>query len=51
METEVKNAMKVLTEKITKEVGSLEALQFTQAALNLAHVLQVNAQTAQTQKG
>ena len=37
METEIKRAIKLLTEKITTDTTADEALQFTQAALNLAH--------------
>jgi len=39
METEMKTAMKLLAEKITSDVKADDALKFTQAALNLAHVL------------
>ena len=44
METEVNEAIKVLAEK-AKAAPSHEALHYTQAALNLAHVLQVVKQT------
>jgi len=39
MKTAIETAMKLLAEKITKEVKSEDALRFTQAALNLAHTL------------
>jgi len=41
MEKAIESAVKLLAEKITSDVTSLEALQFTQAALNLEHVLAV----------
>ena len=34
-------AIEVLSSKITKDIESSDALRFTQAALNLAHVLAV----------
>jgi hypothetical protein len=39
MEDAIKNGIKLLAEKITKDVKSEDALRFTQAALNLEHVL------------
>ena len=45
METEINAAIKLLAEKIVADTKADDALKFTQAALNLAHVLQVNAQT------
>ena len=49
METEIKNAIKLLAEKITSDVKGDEALKLTQAALNLAHTTavlkQVNGNT------
>ena len=39
METEINKAIKLLAEKIVIEVKPDDALKFTQAALNLAHVL------------
>jgi hypothetical protein len=39
MKTEVEAAIKVLAEKVTGNVKAGDAMQFTQAALNLAHVL------------
>ena len=39
MEQKVKDAIKLLAEKVDKEIKPDEALKFTQAALNLAHVL------------
>lgn len=48
MTTEIENAIKVLAEQVGKDMKSEDALRYTQAALNLAHVLQVRAQTAIT---
>ena len=39
MKTEVEKAIKLLAEKVNAQVKSEDALRFTQAALNLAHVL------------
>jgi hypothetical protein len=39
MKTEVEKAIKLLAEKVDAQVKSEDALRFTQAALNLAHVL------------
>ena len=36
---EIEQAIKLLAEKVDKSVKSEDALRFTQAALNLAHVL------------
>lgn len=44
METTLNEAIKALAEK-AKTALSHEALHYTQAALNLAHVLQVKKQT------
>jgi hypothetical protein len=44
METEINEAIKVLAEKAKAAPASHEALHYTQAALNLAHVLQVKKQ-------
>jgi hypothetical protein len=44
----INSAIKLLAEKITSDVKADEALKFTQAALNLAHVQQVQAQTSTT---
>lgn len=41
-------AIEQLASRITTTSTPDEALKFTQAALNLAHVLQVNKQTALT---
>ena len=41
MEKIIEEAVKVLAEKITKDVKSEDALRYTQAALNLEHVLAV----------
>lgn len=38
MKTETERAIKLLAEKITSDVKADDALKFTQAALNLAHV-------------
>jgi hypothetical protein len=39
MKTEVEKAIKLLAEKVNSQVKSEDALRFTQAALNFAHVL------------
>jgi hypothetical protein len=39
MRNEIETAIKLLSEKIDKSVKSEDALRFSQAALNLAHVL------------
>jgi hypothetical protein len=39
MTKEIEQAIKLLSEKIDRAVKSEDALRFTQAALNLAHVL------------
>ena len=39
MTKELEQAIKLLAEKVDKSVKSEDALRFTQAALNLAHVL------------
>jgi len=39
MENEIKTAIKLLSTKIDGAVTGNDALKFTQAALNLAHVL------------
>ena len=39
MKAEVEKAIKLLAEKVNAQVKSEDALRFTQAALNLAHVL------------
>jgi len=41
MEKTIENAIKLLAERITKDVRADDALKFTQAALNLEHVLSV----------
>ena len=38
MKNEIEKAIKLLAEKITNDVKADDALKFTQAALNLAHV-------------
>ena len=43
MEEEIQKAIKLLAEKITGNIKSDDALRYTQAALNLQHVLQVNS--------
>jgi hypothetical protein len=47
MEKAVGDGIKLLAAKITKEVKSEDALRFTQAALNLAHVLATEASIEQ----
>ena len=44
MEQTIENAIKLLAGKITTEVKADDALKFTQAALNLAHVTAVKAE-------
>jgi len=39
MKNEIETAIKLLAEKVNAQVKSEDALRFTQAALNLAHVL------------
>jgi len=39
MKTEIEKAIKLLSEKVDGKIKSEDALRFTQAALNLAHVL------------
>lgn len=39
MKTETETAIKVLAEKVKSDMKADDALKFTQAALNLAHVL------------
>lgn len=41
MKEEIESAIKLLAKKITPDVKSEDALRFTQAALNLEHVLAV----------
>jgi len=41
MKKEIEAAIKQMAEKCDAKVTSTEAMQYTQAALNLAHVLQV----------
>lgn len=45
METAIENAIKALAEKAENAKASHEAMQFAQAALNLAHTAQVAKQT------
>jgi hypothetical protein len=47
MKTKVENAIETLVER-AKAAPSHEALHLTQAALNLAHMLQVLKQTEET---
>ena len=49
MEKAIETAVKFLAEKITKDIKSEDALRFSQAALNLEHVLMVK-QTIDLQK-
>ena len=46
MENAIETAIKLLAEKIVGDIKADDALKYTQAALNLAHVLQVKKQTA-----
>ena len=41
MKNEIETAIKLLSEKIDQSVKSEDALRFTQAVLNLAHVLEM----------
>lgn len=43
MKKEVEDAVLLLSGRITKDVKSEDALRFTQAALNLMHVLSVES--------
>lgn len=45
MEKMIEDAVKALAGKITPDVKSEDALRFSQAALNLQHVLAVKADT------
>jgi len=45
MNEAIEKAIKVLTEKVTSDTKAPDAIHFTQAALNLAHTLQVLKQT------
>lgn len=49
MKAEIEKAIKLLAEQVEKGMKADDALKFTQAALNLAHVLQVQAQTNRTE--
>jgi hypothetical protein len=44
MQSAIEAAIKLLAEKITTDVKADDALKYTQAALNLAHVLQIKKQ-------
>ena len=44
MKTEIENAIKALIEKVKDSTTPAEALHLTQAALNLAHVAQIQQQ-------
>ena len=50
MDKAIESAVKLLAEKITKDVKSEDALRYTQAALNLEHVLQVKADVERQKK-
>jgi len=47
MKSEIETAIEALTEKSKGDVKAHEALQLTQAALNLAHTAQVLKQVAE----
>jgi len=51
MKEAIERAVKLLAEKITKDIKSEDALRFTQAALNLEHVLAVYVDTELKMKG
>ena len=46
----VESAMKLLAEQVTQGMKSEDALRYTQATLNLAHVLATCADTKNKQK-
>lgn len=46
MKSEIEKAVKVLAAKITDELKAPEALNYTQAILNLMHALSVHANTS-----
>jgi len=48
METAIERAIKLLAEKITGDVKAPDAINLTQAALNLAHTAQVLKQVKVT---
>jgi len=48
MKTNVEEAMEKLAKKSSKTETGVEAMQFSQAVLNLAHTLQVLKQTDKT---
>lgn len=50
MKEAIDKAIKSLAERITSDVKSDDALKFTQAALNLQHVLQVKLNVELQQK-
>jgi len=50
MEKAIRDGIKLLAEKITKDVKSEDALRYTQAALNLAHVLATEASIEQLKR-
>ena len=50
MKDETENAIKMLSRRINGSVKPEDALKLTQAALNLAHTLQVMAQVEATTK-
>jgi hypothetical protein len=50
MEKAIENAIKLLAEKITPVVKSDDALRYSQAALNLQHILAVKASTELQQR-
>ena len=48
MNDKIKASIETLTEKISSGIKADDALKYTQAALNLAHVSQVLSQVKQT---
>lgn len=50
MEKEIEKAVKFLAEKITGDIKSEDALRYTQAALNLEHVLSVHSSIKKPEK-
>jgi hypothetical protein len=50
MKEAIEKAVKLLAEKISGDIKSEDALRFTQAALNLEHVLQVQCMIDQSRQ-
>ncbi|MCK5609986.1 hypothetical protein KAR91_49390 [Candidatus Pacearchaeota archaeon] len=50
MKEATEKAIKILADQVTKDMKSEDALRYTQAALNLAHVLSVHTDTKNKEK-